>query len=86
MELSEIMDDIMSKLTGERKKDLNYLLSVRDVYKFHIYANEIIRAVGIRIFYLLTPQQLKVFQAAQTQKDLTEEMYVKPPLPEGRGL
>ncbi len=76
VEFSEIMDDIMSKLTGEREKDLNYLLSVRDVYKFHVYANEIIRAVGIKIFSLLTPQQLKDFQAAQAQKELTEEMYL----------
>ena len=55
---NNIMESITSKLTGNDKEDIPYLLDKIDEYKGHKYETEINRACW-RIIYKLTPYEMK---------------------------
>jgi tetratricopeptide (TPR) repeat protein len=54
----KIINEITSNLTGNREKDLHYLLEQFKKYEKHKYAKEIIRVLGRKIYKLL-PDDMK---------------------------
>jgi tetratricopeptide (TPR) repeat protein len=54
----QIMTEITSKLTGDPRVDVKYLMDQVEIYKTHNYSTEITRAIG-RIIFEIIPDDLK---------------------------
>jgi tetratricopeptide (TPR) repeat protein len=54
----QIMTEITSKLTGDPKVDVKYLMDQGEVYKNHNYSKEITRAIG-RIIFEIVPDEIR---------------------------
>ena len=54
----QIMTEITSKLTGDPKVDVKYLMEQGEVYKNHNYSKEITRAIG-RIIFEIVPDDIR---------------------------
>ena len=65
---NNIMESITSKLTGNDKEDIPYLLDKIDEYKGHKYETEINRACW-RIIYKLTPYEMKNNRQSSAQRE-----------------
>lgn len=71
MDYQEIMRDIASGLTGDKEKDLQYLMEQMEKYKDHELGKEIIRACGRLISGMLPEEKVNEFADA-FEKDNAE--------------
>lgn len=73
LELKQIIEHILSGLTGDYEKDLNYLKNQSDVYKTHKHSREILQVIGQKMVEIL-PAELK---AKLSRSISDEERHVK---------
>lgn len=73
MELNQIIEQIMTGLTGDYEKDLVYLQQQSEVFKAHKHSREILQAIGQKMYEIL-PAELKT-KISRTVMD--EEKQVK---------
>lgn len=69
-EYEEIMQEITAGLTGDKKKDFQYLEEKGNEYKDHKYGKEILRAIGRLITGLLPEDALKEVEKIMGNHDL----------------
>ncbi len=77
MELEKIIEEIENNLTGDSKKDVQYLLEQGEKYKDHKNSKEIRRACGRLLYHCVSKETKKSLDKIISDETLSYELVIK---------